>query len=315
MVGLMGEAALSHASPLYGRRTRDMLLEGLGFFDARQFLEFSFVDSLKTYLITGGVPEYLQRAGSYTDFGTFLEKEWFDRFGYFYREPYFILSQEVRELKSYQSILNSIALGDTAPGKIAQFCGLDTRHLYPYLENMILLGIIAREVPVTGGRRQAIYVIKDRIFDFWYNFIFLHRHAIETDGFRPEDLSLDPYFGKQFEVLVRDELGRQLFPGYRIGRWWYREDEIDLVGLDDGTGSILFGECKWGDLSLREARMILRKLQKKSQSVRAEKYLHRDYGVICAGTIDGKDTLRDEYTHIYDRADLEAMSKRLTVKG
>jgi Predicted ATPase (AAA+ superfamily) len=38
MPGLMSDLALSSTSPLYGRRTRDMLLEALRFSDARKFL-------------------------------------------------------------------------------------------------------------------------------------------------------------------------------------------------------------------------------------------------------------------------------------
>ncbi|MEG3054828.1 MAG: hypothetical protein RQM90_01150 [Methanoculleus sp.] len=74
--------------------------------------------------------------------------------GKLYREPYFLLSQEFRELKTYQAILNAIAVGNTAPGAIAQFCGMDARHLYPYLEAMTRLEIIEREYPsspIGGG--------------------------------------------------------------------------------------------------------------------------------------------------------------------
>ena len=38
MLGLMTDSALSYTSPLYGRRTRDILLGPLRFCDARQFL-------------------------------------------------------------------------------------------------------------------------------------------------------------------------------------------------------------------------------------------------------------------------------------
>ncbi|ELY33777.1 ATPase [Natrialba magadii ATCC 43099] len=31
----------------------------------------------------------------------------------------------------------------------------------------------------------------------------------------------------------------------RVGRWWYKEAEIDIVGLDPQTETLLLGECKW----------------------------------------------------------------------
>lgn len=30
-----------------------------------------------------------------------------------------------------------------------------------------------------------------------------------------------------------------------IGRWWSRNEEIDLVALDEETRTAYFGECKW----------------------------------------------------------------------
>jgi len=48
----MSELSLSSTSPLYGRRTRDSLLEGLTFRDARRFVSYPFADALKTYLMS-----------------------------------------------------------------------------------------------------------------------------------------------------------------------------------------------------------------------------------------------------------------------
>ena len=31
----------------------------------------------------------------------------------------------------------------------------------------------------------------------------------------------------------------------RVGSWWLRDNEIDIVALNDDTKEILFAECKW----------------------------------------------------------------------
>lgn len=36
-----------------------------------------------------------------------------------------------------------------------------------------------------------------------------------------------------------------IFNFERIGRWWNKEEEIDVIGLNDKTKQIIFGECKW----------------------------------------------------------------------
>jgi len=305
ILSLMSDLALSSTSPLYGRRTRDLLLGPLRFSDAKRFFHFPFSDSLKVYLSIGGIPEYLLSAGEYDDCVSFYSAEFFNRYGYFYHEPYFILSQEFRELKVYQSILHAIALENTSPTSIAQFCGLDTRHVYPYLESMIRLGLVEKEMPILGNPRQGIYHIRDRVFDFWYRFVFPHRQEIETGHFDSHIIDMNPFFGRQFEAFVRDEYAGMVLPGYRTGHWWYKEDEIDLVAVCDTSSSVVFGECKWGDVSFSDAKKLFTRLKTKSKLVRAEKYSHRKFALFSAGTIEGKDSLQNESYLVFDGADIE----------
>lgn len=308
MLGLMSDLALSATSPLYGRRTRDMLLEALPFVHAKKFLGQPFPDALRTYLTIGGIPEYLLKAADYASFSEFVEREFFSRFGYFYREPYFILSQEFRELKTYQSILNAIAEGNTAPGAIAQFCGMDARRIYPYLEGMTRLGIVERELPILVDTRHGIYQVKDTVFDFWYSFVFPNREAIETGAFRPSAAAMDRYFGKRFEGFVRREFVPRILPGSRVGRWWWKGEEIDVVSVDDQEHGIVFGECKWGALDRREARGVLTRLEAKAEKVRHERYPKERY-LLVAGSVEGKEELQDEGCLVYDLADIEGLVK------
>ncbi|HQA81004.1 MAG TPA: ATP-binding protein [Methanoregulaceae archaeon] len=303
MLGLMSDLALSITSPLYGRRTRDMLLEALRFADARKFLSIPVSDALRIYLSIGGVPEYLLKASDYTNFYDFVRREFFDRYGYFYREPYFILSQEFRELKMYQSILQAVAYGHTSPGHIAQFCGTDSRHLYPYLESMTRLGIIERELPLLVNTKKGVYRIRDRLFDFWYNFVIPNRQAIELDLLPVSGVDFEPYFGRQFEVFIRQEVVPQLVPGYTIGRWWYGEEEIDIVAYDDRSATILFGECKWGVLTRSESQKILASLRKKSSRVRHARYTNERF-FLAAREIEDKSALREEGYLVLDLDDL-----------
>lgn len=307
MLGLMTDTALSYTSPLYGRRTRDMLLSALKFSDARKLLPtLSFKDALKVHLTIGGIPEYLLKAGDYNNYATFVEREFFNRYGYFYREPYYLLSQEFRELKTYQAILNAIAIGNTSAGTISQFCSMDARHIYPYLEAMIRLGFIEKELPLLGSKRQGLYRIKDSVFDFWYNFVNIRRQEIETENYSADTIDMNPYFGKQFEVFVRNEFARTFLPGYSIGRWWYRGEEVDLVAVRENDGSIAIGECKWGNLTEQKARLVLSRLIRKAEDIRHEKYPNERF-ILIAGGIEGKDRLRADGFLVYDLMDIEAM--------
>ena len=305
ILSLMSDLALSSTSPLYGRRTRDMLLGPLRFSDAKKFFHLPVPDALKVYLSVGGVPEYLLKASAYDSSDTFFKLEFFNRYGYFYHEPYFILSQEFRELKVYQSILHAMALGNTTSTTIAQFCGLDTRHVYPYLESMIRLGLVEKELPVLGNPRQGIYRIRDPLFDFWYCHVFPRRQEIETGHTDTIIPDMNPFFGRQFESFVRNEFAGIVMPGHRTGHWWYKEDEIDLVAIDDTSSAVVFGECKWGDIGYRQAKKILAVLKTKAKIVRADTYIHQKYALFSAGTIEGKDRLQKEGYLIFDSTDIE----------
>ena len=36
-----------------------------------------------------------------------------------------------------------------------------------------------------------------------------------------------------------------VFQYTRIGKWWHKDKEIDIIALNENTNDILFCECKW----------------------------------------------------------------------
>ncbi|MGV9171648.1 MAG: hypothetical protein ACOC35_03625 [Promethearchaeia archaeon] len=47
------------------------------------------------------------------------------------------------------------------------------------MDNLIRLGFIERETSILLSNKRGIYLIKDDVFDFWFNFVFTHREKIE----------------------------------------------------------------------------------------------------------------------------------------
>lgn len=59
---MMEQETLSIKSPLFGRRTGQLLIEPLNFFQAWQFYpKTNFADFLQIYTISGGMPAYLKQ--------------------------------------------------------------------------------------------------------------------------------------------------------------------------------------------------------------------------------------------------------------
>lgn len=301
--GLMSEKVLSSPSPLYGRRTRDILLRELSFRNASKFLKMSFEEKLKTYMATGGVPEYLLKARNYSNSKEFFEKEFTCKDGYFYREPYYLLSQEFKEIRTYFTILNAIAYGNTKPSEIANFAGIKTREIYPYFDNLIRLNFIEKVTPLAASNKAGIYLIKDVFLDFWFNFVYKNREDIERNQFKFTEKHLNTFLGKRFEVLARDELIADLLEAAKIGRWWYKDKEIDIVGLNEDKKEISFFECKWKDLTYNQSLKLIEELKEKTPNVKWHNKQRKEYYGLIAKKIENKNILRKDGFLIYDLDD------------
>ncbi len=117
---------------------------------------------------------------------------------------------------------------------------------------------------------------------------------------------MNAFFGRQFEAFVRDEYaGTVLFGVSGQGTGGIKKREIDLVAVDDSLSSIVFGECKWGDISVPEAKKIITRLKTKAKLVHADKYRHRKYALFSAGIIEGKERLLKERVLIFDSKNIE----------
>jgi len=260
----MKERVLSTSSPLYGRRTRDILLKEMDFKHATEFINFDFEDKLKTFLTIGGIPEYLLVASKFKTYEEFIKQEFLTYEGYFYREPYFLLSQEFKEIRIYFSILNAIAYGNTKPSEIANFVGIKTREIYPYLELLNTYGFITREKHLLK-EKVGIYLIKDCFFDFWFNFVHKNRELIERRCYELNKEKINTYLGKRFEIFIKENFYYFFKSFTKVGKWWHKDKEIDILAINEKTKHLLACECKWQ--SKVNAEKVARELAEKVKFV------------------------------------------------
>ena len=279
-VGMMEQEVLAYRSPLYGRRTGQWRLQPLSFWDAGKMLPlFSSEDLVRTYAILGGIPAYLRQFDHTLSLLTNIEQKILTMGAFLYDEPRFLLLQELREPNRYFAVLEAIAAGRTRLNEIAQATKITSTSVSFYLKTLQEMGLIARIVPATeknpSKSRWGIYQLTDHYFRFWFRFVYPN-HSLLERGETGQVVQkvwkqLDQYTGIAFEAICQEFVWRSqaspVYPGWLdftpsvVGRWWNRQDEIDVVAL--GEDSALLGECKW---TRRPVGVnILQDLQRKAQ--------------------------------------------------
>ncbi len=155
------------------------------------------------------------------------------------------------------SILEAIATGHTTPNEIAGATGIDSGPLSKYLQTLRRLRLIDREVPVTASAKQSKrsrYQMADEFLRFWFRFVEPNRSSIEEAPDAVYDGTIEPnlpdHVATAFEAVCQEAvwvvIRRGELESYsEVGRWWYGEDEIDIVWLAPDADRILFVECKW----------------------------------------------------------------------
>ncbi len=258
-VGFMERDVLGQKSPLYGRRTAQIHLQPFNFREASQFHpSWSHINQARAYFICGGVPLYLRFFYPSRSVEKNIEMNLLSEFAPLFREPEFLLREELRDVHNYHAVLVAIASGNRTIRDIAKAAGVSDKSLHYWLEQLIQLGYVARRLPLSRVRapaRQVHYVLDDPLLRFWFRFVFPHRSQVQRMGpskafqelISPE---IDAYFGGCFERLCREALPmlyetEGISANYQIGEFWDKQVQIDVVGVRN-DGWIDLGECKWG---------------------------------------------------------------------
>ena len=321
-VSMITEKVLSYKSPLYGRRTGSLKLRPMNFFTLREFFpSCSWEELVEIYGMTDGIPFYIIQVKP--PFWELLEEELKNPISFFKDEVDFLLRYEFSEVTTYKRILEAIALGKTTLKEIKDFTGLRNSDITPYLRNLIEADLIVREVPITEKKtsKKGRYYVLDNFLAFWFRFIYPNLSRIEEGIFNVDEIKGEypRYLGWVFEKIARqflielNKINKLPFKFEKIGRWWYKEEEIDIVALNEREKKGLLVEVKWKTLKEREAREILEVLNKKSKLLGLEGW-EKNYGLI-AREIKRKEPLIEDGYLVWDLEDFEEIVKQKSREG
>ncbi len=242
--------------PLYNRQNRFITVKEFQPSVIKEILaeynpQYTNEDLLGLYTFTGGVAKYVQLL---VDDGALTVDSMIDSMirsdSTFINEGRSILVEEFgKDYDTYFSILSAIAAGKTRRSEIESLIDKPVGGHLSRLEDDY--GIIERKLPL-GAKplsKNAIYVIRDNFFTFWFRFIFKYAHFLEIDAY--EQLrslikrDYPTFSGGALEKYFRSK-AKESKHYTMIGSWWDRkgENEIDMIAANEIDKTVEIAEVK-----------------------------------------------------------------------
>jgi len=262
-IGMMETEVLGYQAPLYGRRTASTLLRPMDLpSSALFFSSYSMEEKFIAWAVVGGMPYYLRTFQDNQDIYSNIRQHILDaQSGTLFNEPRLLLMEELREPRNYFSVLRAIAQGRTRFNEIAQDAGIgDVTTVARYLDILQQMRLITRRVPATETQpeksKKGIYQIDDHFLRFWFRYVHPNQSSLDlglADAILQQRIKpdLDHFVATAFEEAAITFTGRlaqagelDFFPE-RIGGWWNRDAEIDVLAINLSEKIALAGECKW----------------------------------------------------------------------
>jgi AAA+ ATPase superfamily predicted ATPase len=261
-VGMMVKMQ-EYQAPLYGRFTARLPVQPLPFSALAEFLpEYDAAQRVAVYAILGGIPAYLERFDGRRSLAANVQEQILLDTGMFRVEPFYLLSDEVREPRNYMAVLRAIGQGNHTLEAITLGAGFQTKqHTSTYLSRLQDLYLVYRETPATTPEdrmtTQGRYYLRDPYLRFYFRFLAPYERLLEQ-GLIPrlweiiQDQMRAFVGGTAFEELCREWVLRQAirrvlpFMPDRVGSHWAKDAQVDVVAIRWDEKQILLGEAKWG---------------------------------------------------------------------
>lgn len=281
----------AEASPLYGRRTHEIMLQELPLEKLFAALRTDIEEFIKIWSIFGGVPYYYTLLEQNIPIETAISGMIERRDTMLLDEGKVLLSVEFgKDSKTYNTILTAIAEGKTKLNEIATYFSNKKGDTIKYIDILRKeFGLIKRMTPVLSDprkSREGLYEINDNLLSFWFYFIDKQRAYIEQERFDEViaffNENFPNYTGRKFERFIEYLIKKKiLLPDFefkKVGRQWDRiytaeerknQYEIDILGLDDKKKIMLLCECKWQEKI--NAEKVLEELNMKASYIDAER--------------------------------------------
>lgn len=238
------------------------------------FSQWRLEEAILTYMMTGGIPYYLNQLDAKLGFVHAINQAFFVKTSPFLEEVSEILDLEFNRAgrNTVKTILSTLGQDGTTQQRIVQKTGLSPSSVSETLEKLVDYELVFDKLPAhqKSTKRGAgyFYFMKDFFLNFYFQVLEpLQAKVSENKSgllFPCEILSKNGYYipnfsGKAFELLIRYQLENfslykksKLFKklmlvdsDYQVMTYWNDETQVDLIVEHklDRVSRII--ECKW----------------------------------------------------------------------
>ena len=158
------------------------------------------------------------------------------------------------------------------------------------------LGLIKREVPITekneSKSKKGLYKINDNFIAFWFKFVYPYKDFLEIGNTAYVLNVIKNKFIQSHMSYVYEDICREiLFETYmnkinKVGKWWDKNSEIDIVGVNDDEKFVVFAECKYKNSKV--GIDVLNTLIEKADTIKEYKSYKKEYVIYSISGFDSK---------------------------
>jgi AAA+ ATPase superfamily predicted ATPase len=243
---------------IYKKIDNDIILKSLSFNIIKQLLPtLNKDDAMYVYSAFGTNPHYLKLYDEKKDFLLNIKDNFLLFESTLFDEGMNIIKKDLSDVVTYCSILYAISLGNNKIGDIANHLELKSSYLTRYLQKLVDLMIITKNIPINENPLKSKfgrYEIEDNFLKFWFCYIYPNNSTLSSNNLYPVLKHIRKDFSTRLVVHSYKKYVKELleydtnkFFDYipkNIGSWWNNGDlEIDFIAYDSKT--ITFIDSKW----------------------------------------------------------------------
>lgn len=252
MVTRIGEAAYELSGFL---KIRELSFEDM----VERFPNFRVEECVEAYAILGGYPGLWNQFDDRLTIQQNICRNLLDKNSLLYEEGERVLTDQLRELSVYNTIMAAIADGSHKLNNLYLHTEFSRAKISVYLKNLIELELVEKVFSYdTAGRenvQKGIYRISHPLVHFYYTYMYPYRSELEA-------LSVGEFYNRfimpefrkyvtgYFRQVCRQHLARlgerrrlPILPDV-IGEWVGKAGTLDIIAQDE-EGHTLIGMCNW----------------------------------------------------------------------